>query len=133
MCGDVAALYGYCWCVVPRGAPSCSKPPSQPTKALVIFIWLGAEYYREHEQAIGYEYSYTTVPLAHYTALVDAFPPRHSGRPFHLVACLLPPHPPITQAPATLPPAVRATSFALSPVPSLLLSSSPAPPSAALA
>jgi hypothetical protein len=42
------------------------------------------------------------------------------------------PHPPSTLAPAALPPPARATSFAPSPVPSsLLLSSSPAPLSAA--
>jgi hypothetical protein len=72
------------------------------------------------------------------TLAVDVPPPRHSARPFHhtrsSIACLHPLRSPITQAPAALPPAVRATSFARSPVPSsLLLSSSPAPPSAALA
>jgi hypothetical protein len=79
-----------------------------------------------------------TVCTARYT-VVCVFPPRHSARPFHHIcsstACLLPPRPPVTQALAALPPAVRTTSFALSPVPSsLLLSFSPAPsPSAALA
>ena len=60
--------------------------------------------------------------------LTDVFPPRHSARPFHhtrpSIACLLPPHPPITQAPAASPPTVRATSFVPSPVPSFLLLSS---------
>ena len=74
------------------------------------------------------------IPSLHFH--VDVSSPRHSARPFHhtrsSIARLLPPHPPITQAPAALPPAVRATSFALSSVPSsLLLSSSPAPLSAA--
>jgi hypothetical protein len=62
---------------------------------------------------------------------VDVYPPRHSARPFHhirsSIACLHPPHPPITLAPAALPPAVRATSFAPFPrplvPPPLLLSS----------
>jgi hypothetical protein len=64
----------------------------------------------------------------------NALPPRHSARPFHRIRSSMPPHPPITQAPDALPPTARATSFALSPVPSsLLLSSSPAPPSTALA
>jgi hypothetical protein len=67
---------------------------------------------------------------------VDVYSPRHSARPFHQIrssiACLHPPHPPITLAPAASPPPARATSFAPSPVPSpLLLSSSPAPLSAA--
>ena len=62
---------------------------------------------------------------------VDVYPPRHSARPFHhirsSIACLHPSHPPITLAPAALPPAVRATSFAPFPrplvPPPLLLSS----------
>jgi hypothetical protein len=67
---------------------------------------------------------------------VGVYSPRHSARPFHhirsSIACLHPPHPPVTPAPAALPQAVRATSFAPSPVPSsLLLSSSPTPLSAA--
>jgi hypothetical protein len=67
---------------------------------------------------------------------VDVYSPRHSARPFHHIrsstACFHSPHPPITLAPAALPPAARATSFAPSPVPSsLLLSSSPTPLSAA--
>jgi hypothetical protein len=71
-----------------------------------------------------------------HTGDVDVYSPRHSARPFHHIrsstACLHPPHPPIALAPAALPPAARATSFAPSPVPlSLLLSSSPVPLSAA--
>jgi hypothetical protein len=54
--------------------------------------------------------------------VVDVFPPRHIARPFHhirsSIACLHPPHPPITRAPAASPPAVRATSFAPAPGPS---------------
>jgi hypothetical protein len=71
--------------------------------------------------------------LSSFHVFVDVLPLRHSARPFHhtrsSIARLLPSHPPITQAPVALPPAVRANSFAPSPVPSsLLLSSSPAPP-----
>jgi hypothetical protein len=67
-------------------------------------------------------------PVRPLRLVVDVFPPRHSARPFHhirsSIAYLLPPHPPITLAPAASPPAVRATSFAPSPVPSSLLLSS---------
>jgi hypothetical protein len=53
--------------------------------------------------------------------LVDVFPPRHSARPFHhtrsSIACLHPPHPPITQAPAALPPASERLPSPLPPFP----------------
>jgi hypothetical protein len=78
----------------------------------------------------------TLMPFRASCTGVDVYSPRHKARPFHhirsSIACLHPPRPPITLAPAALPPAARATSFAPSPVPSsLLLSSSPAPLSAA--
>jgi hypothetical protein len=54
----------------------------------------------------------------------DVYPPRHNARPFYhppSISFLLPPHPPITQAPVALSPITNSPSDLFSPFPRLLI------------
>jgi hypothetical protein len=110
-----------------------------------ILNWLSPHTTRSSEHARTISYRYHRKPTCalygagYYSCCVavDVFPPRHSARPFHhtrsSIACLHPPHPPITitQAPAALPLTTSSPSDFLRPFPrslvppSLLLSCAP--------
>jgi hypothetical protein len=115
-----ATAFARCFC-----ARRCAIPTATAAAPLIAPTLCGPPPGLPIPRAMTLDTPTTSVPLS----MLLSTNTRSSLPPFEP-----PPHPPITLAPAALPPAVRATSFALFLVPSsLLLSSSPAPPSAALA